>query len=123
MTIRFAAAWGGTTPAIARALCPGAPLSAGNDNPPATRRQTRRMALARTAPAGEAALQPADLDAALAAALMHFARHGLSAATLARDEALAAHAAGDESAEIRWLEICRRLDSRMAAAAERRLGH
>jgi hypothetical protein len=111
MTIRFAAAWGGTTPVLSRSLCLGAPLGASNDNPPSP----RRLALH--------AVQPeAELDAGLAAALMHFARHGLSAATQARDEALAAHASGDVEASARWLGICRQLDRRMARAAERRLG-
>jgi hypothetical protein len=113
MTIRFAAAWGGTTPAIARSLCLGAPLGASNDNPPSP----RRLAL-HAVPSAPAA----QLDPALAAALMHFARHGLSAATQARDEALAAHASGDAEASARWLGICHQLDRRMAQAAERRLG-
>ncbi|HUD28542.1 MAG TPA: hypothetical protein VMQ93_06695 [Novosphingobium sp.] len=113
MTIRFAAAWGGTTPAISRSLCLGAPLGASNDNPPCP----RRLALHAVPNAPEA-----ELDQTLAAALMHFARHGLSAASQARDEAVAAHASGDIEASARWLEICRRLDRRMAQAAQDRLG-
>lgn len=113
MTIRFAAAWGGQTPAISRSLCLGAPLGASNDNAPSPRRLVA---------AAEPVLAAAEVDAALAAALMHFARHGLSAATHARDEALAAHASGDTTASARWLGICRQLDRRMARAAERRLG-
>ncbi|EJL28574.1 hypothetical protein [Novosphingobium sp. AP12] len=113
MTIRFAAAWGGTTPVLSRSLCLGAPLGASNDNP----LSARRLALHAVPSAPEA-----ELDAGLAAALMHFARHGLSAATQARDEALAAHASGDVEASVHWLDICRRLDRRMARAAERRLG-
>lgn len=112
MTIRFAAAWGGTTPAISRSLCLGAPLGASNDNPPSPRLLAMQPDV--DAPEG-------GVDAALAAALMHFARHGLSAATHARDEALAAHASGNVEASDRWLEICRKLDRRMACATERRL--
>jgi hypothetical protein len=111
MTIRFAAAWGGTTPAIARSLCLGAPLGAVNDNEPRIRPLLRTV----TSPV------PAADDAMLAAALMHFARHGLSAASRARAEAEAAHASGDATASRRWLEICAQLDRRMADAAARRL--
>jgi hypothetical protein len=116
MTIRFAAAWGGMTPAIARSLCPGAPLGAVNDNPP------RGRPVLRTVRSPAPAAPGAD-DALLAAALMHFARHGLSAASRARAEAEAeaAHASGDTGASARWLEICRQLDRRMADAAARRL--
>lgn len=118
MTIRFAAAWGGTTPAIARSLCVGAPLGAVNDNTPRSRPVLRTVS-SNMASAAEAA--SAESDAALAAALMHFARHGLSAATRARTEAETAHASGDVSTSAHWLEICRQLDRRMAAAATRRL--
>ncbi|WP_404482239.1 hypothetical protein [Novosphingobium sp. BL-52-GroH] len=114
MTIRFAAAWGGTTPAIARSLCLSAPLGAVNDNHPHARPLLRSVSDAQDAP-------DAEDDTALAAALMHFARHGLSAATRARAEAEAAHASGDTLASARWLEICRRLDRRMADATARRL--
>lgn len=112
MTIRFAAAWGGTTPAIARSLCLSAPLGAVNDNLPRLRPLLRTVKS--PAPA-------ATDDAALAAALMHFARHGLSAASHARAEAEAAHALGDAPARTRWLAICRQLARRMADAAARRL--
>jgi hypothetical protein len=112
MTIRFAAAWGGTTPAIARSLCPSAPLGAVNDNQPRPRPVLRTVK----------SPTPAALDdATLAAALMLFARHGLSAASRARAEAEAAHALGDVRASTRWLAICRQLDRRMADAAARRL--
>ncbi len=114
MTIRFAAAWGGTTPAIARSLCLGAPLGAVNDNG-----AKQRPAL-RTVSSSEA-LGSAGNDAALAAALMHFARHGLSAASRARSEAETAHASGDTQARRHWLDICRQLDRRMGDAAALRL--
>jgi len=116
MTIRFAAAWGGTTPAISRSLCLGAPLGAVNDN------CAKSRPVLRTVSSSEAsALTPTDNDAALAAALMHFARHGLSAASRARSEAETAHASGDTQARGHWLEICRQLDRRMADAAALRL--
>ena len=118
MTIRFAAAWGGTTPAIARSLCLGAPLGAVNDNIPSSGPVLRTVS-SDTASAAEAAWS--EIDAALATALMHFARHGLSAASRARTEAETAHASGDASASAQWLEICRQLGRRMAAAATRRL--
>lgn len=120
MTIRFAAARGGTTPAIARALCPGAPLGAVNDNPrvPRAGRIARAVPLDRAQNEGQSEGQN---EAQLAAALMHFARHGLSAAARARAEAEAAHHAGDGAARTHWLGICRQLDRRMAEATERRI--
>lgn len=107
MTIRFAAAMNGTMPAIAGALCIGAPLDAANDNA----RPARSRPVAATCA----------MDAGIAEALMHFARHGLSAADRARVEAEAAHGRGDLVARTRWLGICRHLDRRMAAAVARRL--
>lgn len=53
-------------------------------------------------------------EAALHAALRHFARHGLAAARHARLEAEQARAAGDEQGFAWWLDICRTLDRRMA---------
>lgn len=115
MTIRFAAAWGGTTPAIARALCPSAPLGASNDN---------RRALSLACRAGET--QPLKTspvlgldERLLADALRHFARHGLAAAAKARTEAEQAAALGDSAARDRWIAICRQLDRRMAEACMR----
>ena len=60
-------------------------------------------------------------DAPLAAALLHFARHGLSAARTAREKAEAAHRNGDPQAAGEWLAICRALDKRQAADLERRI--
>ncbi|WP_285017141.1 hypothetical protein [Novosphingobium sp. fls2-241-R2A-195] len=108
MTIRFAAAMNGTMPAIAGVLCTGAPLGAVNDNA-GTRPSLRTVAKATA------------IDAGIAEALMHFARHGLAAAEQARIEAEAAHDRGDTSARARWLGICRHLDRRMAAALAKRL--
>lgn len=114
MTIRFAAALGGTNPAIARSVCRGAPLGAMNDNHPAP-----RIRLHAIKQAYEPILE--EDEAILAAALMHFARHGLSAAARAQKEAEAAHAAGDKHRSAHWLGICHQLDRRMAAATARRL--
>jgi hypothetical protein len=53
-------------------------------------------------------------DALLHAALRHFAAHGLAAAQHARQQAEAAHAAGDRATYEWWVEICRALDRRLA---------
>lgn len=111
MTIRFAAAMNGTMPAIAGVLCTGAPLGASNDN---TARQRPPLRSVATPPSSA-------LDAGIAEALMHFARHGLAAAEQARREAEAAHERGDIPARSRWLGICGQLDRRMAIAVARRL--
>ncbi len=60
--------------------------------------------------------------ATLRAALEHFARMGLSAATDARHRARAAHYRGDRQAALHWQEICRALDHRMGAALALNLG-
>ena len=52
----------------------------------------------------------------LGAALRHFARHGLGAAEMARAKAEDAFFAGDRDRYRHWLDICRLLDRRMAAA-------
>lgn len=112
MTIRFAAAWGGITPAISRALCPSAPLGASNDN-----RRPVRLACSRKEAQPLAELSPD--ERLLADALRHFARHGLAAAAKARSEAVAAARAGDHERRDRWLAICRQLDRRMAEDCRR----
>lgn len=128
MTIRFAAAWGGSTPVIVRALCPSAPLSAVNDNPaphgPRLRaarhdfasRSPQHRPLSKTLP------KACNDERMLFEALRHFAKHGLSAAAHACGRAEAADADGDGSACERWLAICHQLDRRMAEAALRRIG-
>ncbi|KQM19552.1 hypothetical protein [Novosphingobium sp. Leaf2] len=118
MSIRFAAAWNATNPAIAHSLCTGAPLDACNDNQPAIKdyRGIPPVASAISTPAC-----PTDA-AGLAATLMHFARYGLSAAHQARIRAEVAHTTGDTRAMTHWLDICRRLDRRMACAAMKALG-
>ena len=59
-------------------------------------------------------------DQLLRETLLHFARHGLAAAERARQEAERAFFAGDREDYRRWLEICRALDRRMAAALDAR---
>src|SRR6187399_1716000 len=59
-------------------------------------------------------------DAMLHAALRHFAEHGLAAAQRARSQAEAAFFANDRQSYLWWLEICRALDRRMAAAVDLR---
>ena len=56
--------------------------------------------------------------AAIADALRHFAAHGLSAARIAGEEALAAREIGDEDAYGWWISVCRVLDPRAAAGIE-----
>lgn len=125
MTIRFAAAWGGRSPVIMRALCRSAPLGAVNDN----RREGQSSDAAKRAMAAYANPQaplPLPMQAAndqllLAEALRHFARHGLSAAAHARAKAEAARAADDDEGCTWWLSICRQLDRRMADAFARKI--
>lgn len=59
-------------------------------------------------------------NALLRATLKHFAAHGLAAAEHARENAEQAFFAGDRAAYRHWLEICRALDRRMAAAVAAR---
>lgn len=114
MTIRFAAAWGGSTPVILKALCPSAPLSAANDN----RRPPRLNARNDDGPAG---LGPDLADQLLTDTLRHFGRYGLAAATEARIRAEAAEAIGNDTDRDRWIAICSHLDRRMADACKRNL--
>ncbi|TNE32777.1 MAG: hypothetical protein EP350_05430 [Alphaproteobacteria bacterium] len=53
-------------------------------------------------------------EAAMRAALYHFAKYGLGAAREARKSAEAAFFAGNRAEYDHWLEICRVLDRRMA---------
>ena len=53
-------------------------------------------------------------------ALKFFAQHGLSAAERAKEQAQEAFFNDDRKAYRNWLEICRALDRRMAAAVEAR---
>jgi len=64
---------------------------------------------------GENALGDTGLgDTGLAAALRHFARHGLAAANDAHDKAMAAFENGDHPEFARWRDICAALDRRLA---------
>ena len=93
MPIRFAAACRGESATIARALTVPRARDAANDN---------AHGLCR--------------DDLLRAALRHFAEYGMAAAGRARDNAVQAHRTGDRDAYQHWLEVCRALDRRMAAA-------
>ncbi|OCC22810.1 hypothetical protein MB02_15510 [Croceicoccus estronivorus] len=90
MTIHFAAARNATNSPVARVMkCP----------------KSRR-------PAND--VDTATSDLMLYAALRHFSEYGLSAPQEARAQAKAAFFAGDRKSYDWWLEICRRLDKRMA---------
>ena len=94
MTIRFASTRDVASSPFGRVLIQGRPLEAANDNRGGERQG--RM---------------------LAAALRHFAKHGLGAAQEARQLAEDAWLAGDRPEYEHWLEICRVLDRRMAMRA------
>lgn len=112
MTIRFTAACREIQGPLTRFLQVSVYLTPANDNP------AERKPLLRTVSSPSAKVENA---ATLAKALMHFARYGLSAAAHARNNAQAAHAAGDCSQSNHWLEICGQLDRRMAKAASYQL--
>lgn len=57
----------------------------------------------------------------LRAALWHFAEHGLGAAEVAQQNAERAFFAGDRTAYLHWLTICRTLDRRLAGALAARI--
>lgn len=118
MAIRFVAAKGSADPVVAGATCRSAPLNAGNDN------ADRKCAASAMTPSivNRPLPSPAANDEQiLGEALRHFARHGLSAAEHARRNAQVASQSGDSASCRWWIEICRRLDRRMAASFERRL--
>jgi hypothetical protein len=93
MSIHFAAARTRQSTAIARALAMPRYREAANDNAHGFTR-----------------------DSLLRASLKHFAEHGLAAAERARENAERAFFSGDRETYQHWLEICRALDRRMAAA-------
>ena len=99
MSIRFAPACHGDASALARTLTIRRGLRAANDN------------------AGSFGG-----EALLGEALRHFAQHGLGAAELARQNAEQAFFANDRDRYQHWLDICRLLDRRMAAAVAFRGG-
>jgi hypothetical protein len=55
-------------------------------------------------------------DTLLRAALRHFARHGLSAARQAHENAESASFAGNTAEYRHWMAICHALDRRMGAS-------
>jgi hypothetical protein len=97
MSLRFAAALSGECTVLSRALVRPRARDAVNDNAAGFTR-----------------------DTLLRAALKHFAEHGLAAAERARENAERAFFAGDRDQYQHWLEICRALDRRMAAAISAR---
>ena len=98
MTIHFAAARTANASVLARALRVPALRRAANDDP------VRDHA-----------------DAALDAALRHFALYGLAAADRAEQKARNADAQSDRDGVAHWLGICKTLDPRRARDAERNL--
>lgn len=103
MPIHFAAARRRNDSVVARALSAPVPAWFANDN---------------ARPGAPAAID----NPAMRAALLHFARHGLAAADVARDAAEAAALAGDSAAYGEWFSLCRTLDRRKGAALARRHG-
>ncbi|MDP3907440.1 hypothetical protein [Novosphingobium sp.] len=96
MTIRFASATATSAAFVKPVACADLPALAANDNAAETH------------------------DVLLRDALKHFARHGLRAAEVARQNAERAFFAGDRQSYRHWLEICRALDRRMAIACHAR---
>ncbi len=99
MPLHFAARRNGHDAVVARILTPRIPRRGANDN-------------------GRAIGDLMGDPAVLRATLMHFARHGLGAAELARAQAEAAHAKGDDATFRHWLAVLRQLDRRMALRME-----
>ena len=102
MSLRFAPSCNGRHTIVGRVLTPVRRLRAANDN---------------GRPIGELMADPT----VLRETLMHFARHGLAAAEMARSQAEAAMHRGDEKTCRHWLAVCRQLDRRMADRFETRL--
>lgn len=101
MSLRFAASRSGNDAILARALTCVLPESVANDN---------------GRPLGDIMGNPQMLRATL----LHFARHGLSAADQARLEAERARLEGREDDCRHWIAVCRQLDRRMASRIGRR---
>ena len=102
MSLRFAPSCNGRHTIVGRILTSPRPSRAANDN--------GRLI-------GELMGDPT----VLRATLLHFARHGLAAAELARSQAEAAMLREDERTCRHWLAVCRQLDRRMAERFEDRL--
>jgi hypothetical protein len=101
MTIRFASANTAASAFVTMAHAADVTGLAANDNAPALTRSGH--------------------DDVLRDALKHFARHGLRAAEVARQNAERAFFADDRAAYRHWLDICRALDRRMAMACHARI--
>lgn len=99
MTITFAASRKPASSPLLRAAIRGVPMRAANDNS-----------------------QSLPNDDLLRATLRHFAEYGLGAAEQARINAEQAFFAGDRGEYTHWMDICRALDRRMAAAVAARQG-
>lgn len=99
MTIRFAAARNAASNPLARNLVKGEAKHASND-------VSRKSAEA--------------INSVTAAALRHFAEHGLGAASDARSRAEFALDAGDMAAFEHWHSICRALDREEATELAKR---
>lgn len=91
MTIRFAGARAQNSSPLRAWRCRSVKLCAANDNDALRLDETP-----------------------VAAALRHFARHGLAAAELAAARARVAFQSGDIMSAADWLLICRQLDRRLA---------
>jgi hypothetical protein len=102
MSIHFAFARKNSTSPIARTLVRGPLCQPANDN-------------------RDSDLASAEQTAALQAALRHFARFGLGAASEARKQAETAFFTGDRKAYDWWLGICRTLDRRVARQLARQI--
>jgi len=87
MSIRFAAAGTGASPAVARTLRIAMPRQPANDADDSLLQVHLRLA-----------------------ALRHLARHSHGATRHASLAALRAHHTGDQARFLHWLEICRQLD-------------
>ncbi|MGB3738905.1 MAG: hypothetical protein WA948_06070 [Pontixanthobacter sp.] len=96
MTVHFAAARTQSASTVARIL---------------TRRRVRNAANDNYTTMGD--------DTLVAAALRHFAAHGLRAANDAKEEAERAFCAGDRKRYLWWLGVCRTLDRRISDTMER----
>ena len=57
-------------------------------------------------------------ETALGAALRYFAKHGLAAARKAHEHASDARTAGNKESFMRWRDICRALDRRLARSLD-----
>ena len=99
MPLHFAARRNGHDALVARILTPRIPRRGANDN-------------------GRAIGDLMGDPEVLRATLLHFARHGLAAAELARAQAEAAHKNGDDATFRHWLAVVRQLDRRMALRME-----